>query len=415
MSSPSAEAAAALAQAQKEGQAVILWTVGMFCIFGWDYFMNLPKEIKYIWKRQITFPSILYIANRYYGLLQFAVCIWLLTTPITNAVSVDTCNRIFRWQPVGALISTLLSQLIMGHRVFALYGQSFAIIGILGVVMAAEFAVHAYTLTNVFPAQSPAPGVVIPCIAIGPTNWLVAFWAIPLLFDSITFTLTLYKSIQHWRNEVKSATLSLLFRDGLVYFAAIFSMNLINVVLFVTQDETLQAINLPATLMLNIIMSCRLILNLRKPRNILPSNNSDSSKRAPLWKAPQVVVVTGTGAQGRAVSQAFHNSGLWQVRVLTRNPDGKVATDFKSRGMEVVKANFEDKASLLRAFEGAYAVFSVTIPPWHKNYTNTLEECDQGKLQADAAKESNVQLFLFSTLPYVGPDYMGMGGVELYD
>ncbi|KAG6884974.1 hypothetical protein C0993_006857 [Termitomyces sp. T159_Od127] len=44
-----------------------------------------------------------------------------------------------------------------------------------------------------------------------------------------------------------------------------------------------------------------------------------------------------------------------------------------------------------------------------------MGEYDQGVLQADAAKESNVQLFLFSTLPYVGPEYMGLGGVELYD
>ncbi|KAG6823386.1 hypothetical protein H0H92_010419, partial [Tricholoma furcatifolium] len=106
-------------------------------------------------------------------------------------------------------------------------------------------------------------------------------------------------------------------------------------------------------------------------------------------------VVTGTGAQGRAVSRAFHNSGEWHVWVLTRDPDGKVATEFRDQGMEIV--------------------YSVTIPPWHQSYTNKLGEYAQGVLQADAAKESNVQLFLFSTLPYVGPDYMGLNGVELYD
>ncbi|KNZ76023.1 NmrA-like family domain-containing protein 1 [Termitomyces sp. J132] len=83
--------------------------------------------------------------------------------------------------------------------------------------------------------------------------------------------------------------------------------------------------------------------------------------------------------------------------------------------MDIVQANFEDKTSLLRAFKGVYAVFSVTIPPWHKLYMHTMSEYDQGVLQADAAKESGVQLFLFSTLPYVGPGYMGLGGVELYD
>ncbi|KAF5388050.1 hypothetical protein D9615_000702 [Tricholomella constricta] len=260
---PSPEQLAALAKGEKEGQAVVLWTVGMFCIFGWDYFMNLPKEIERIWKKNFSYISGLYVLNRYYGLIQFAVCIVLITTPITNAISVDACQKIFLWQPVGALISTFLSQAIMGSRVYALYGRSNIILGILGAIVLAEFIVHAYTMTLVFPAPSPAPGVVLPCVAIGPTNWLITFWVVPLVFDTVTFSMTLYKSIEHWRNQVVSSTLAMLFRDGLVYFAAIFSMNLINVILFVTQSPTLQAVNLPATLMLNIIMSCKLVLNLQ--------------------------------------------------------------------------------------------------------------------------------------------------------
>lgn len=44
-----------------------------------------------------------------------------------------------------------------------------------------------------------------------------------------------------------------------------------------------------------------------------------------------------------------------------------------------------------------------------------MPEYDQGVLQADVAKETGVKFILWSTLPYVGPDFMGLGGVELYD
>ncbi|RDB20004.1 hypothetical protein Hypma_012883 [Hypsizygus marmoreus] len=255
--------AAELAKGQKDGEAVVLWTVGMFCIFGWDYFMNLPKEIERIWKRNLSFISVLYVANRYYGLLEFSMVIVLITTPITNAFSVERCKNVFLWQPVGALISTFLSQAIMGSRVYALYGKSMIIAGLLGLIILPELIIHAYTLTMVFPAPSPGPGILIPCVAIGPTRWLVGFWTMPLVYDTVTFILTLYKTIEYWRQRIDSPILTLLFRDGLAYFAAIFTMNLVNVVLFVTQNTTLQAINLPATLMLNILMSCRLVLNLR--------------------------------------------------------------------------------------------------------------------------------------------------------
>ncbi|KAF8239044.1 hypothetical protein L208DRAFT_176797 [Tricholoma matsutake] len=278
--------AAELAKGQKEGQAIIIWTVGMFCIFGWDYFMSLPAEIERIWRRKFTYVSVLYLLNRYYGLLEFAMVVPLMTTPITNLFSIEACSKIYRWEPVGALITTVLSQAIMGSRVYAMYGKSWVVAGILGTIMSAEFGVQAYTLTVVFPAPSPAPGIPVPCVAVGPKKYLVAFWAIPLLFDTVTFLLTFYKSYTFWKAESKSPTISVLFRDGLVYFAAIFSMNLINVILFVTQDTTLQAVNLPATLMLNIIMSCRLVLNLRAPQSVYKISDNPSGVKLPMYQQP---------------------------------------------------------------------------------------------------------------------------------
>lgn len=263
---PTDPAAAAAAQhemevAQKQGQAIVIWTVGMFCIMSWEWLACLPKEVNRIWKRKFTYISYLYLANRYYGLVQFALVIPLLVDAFTPA----QCLQIFRWQPVGAMLTTLLCQFILGARVYALYSQSIIVLGLLGTVYLAEFGIMAFTLTLVFPAPAPAPGVAVPCVAIGPTKWLITFWAMPLAFDTLTFLLTAYKSFTYWRMEVSTPMLTILFRDGLIYFSAIFGMNLLNVILFTTMPPTLQAINLPATAMLGIVMSCRLVLNVRGP------------------------------------------------------------------------------------------------------------------------------------------------------
>lgn len=261
---PAAAAAAQheMAVAQTQAQAIVIWTVGMFCIMGWEWLSCLPKEIARIWKRKFTYTSYLYLANRYYGLVQFAFVIPLLT----DALSPAQCLKIFRWQPVGAMITTLLCQFILGARVYVLYSYSYTVMVLLGLIWIAEFGFMAATMTKVFPAPSPAPGVPVPCVAIGPEAWLISFWALPLAYDSITFLLTAYKSWSFWRLEVKTPMLTVLFRDGLVYFTAIFVMNLLNVVLFTTMPPTLQAINLPATAMLGIVMSSRLILNIRNPQ-----------------------------------------------------------------------------------------------------------------------------------------------------
>lgn len=269
----------------QQGQAVMIWTVGMFCIFGWDYLMNLPTEIKRIWRNKFTYYSVLYLLNRYFGLLQFALEASLITTPITNAFSVDICKRIFRWEPVGALITTLLSQGIMLGRVCTMYGRSLVIAGILGTVMLAEFGFQAYTLTVVSPMPA-LPGVLVPCTPHGRRKYLdfPGFWTIPLFFDTMTFLLTFHKVYVFYKAERGSPMVSVSFRDGLAYFAAIFCMNLINVALFVTQDATLRVINFPPTLMLNVIMTCRLVLNHLAPQSVYtPYSDNPSGPKLPLF------------------------------------------------------------------------------------------------------------------------------------
>lgn len=50
----------------------------------------------------------------------------------------------------------------------------------------------------------------------------------------------------------------------------------------------------------------------------------------------------------------------WRVRGVTRNASSASAKKLRSRGVEVVSANFEDVASLAAAFQGANAIFAVT-------------------------------------------------------
>ncbi|MFE1906713.1 NmrA/HSCARG family protein [Streptomyces gardneri] len=71
-----------------------------------------------------------------------------------------------------------------------------------------------------------------------------------------------------------------------------------------------------------------------------------------------VVVVGATGLQGRAVTQNLLRDG-WQVRAVTRDPDGTQALALAQAGAEVVRARMEDVDSLTAAAQGAWGLFSV--------------------------------------------------------
>ena len=73
----------------------------------------------------------------------------------------------------------------------------------------------------------------------------------------------------------------------------------------------------------------------------------------------RTILITGvTGHQGGAVAQALQGSGF-RLRGLTRKPESERAAALARHGVEVVKGDLDDEATLRRALAGAWGVFSV--------------------------------------------------------
>jgi uncharacterized protein YbjT (DUF2867 family) len=114
----------------------------------------------------------------------------------------------------------------------------------------------------------------------------------------------------------------------------------------------------------------------------------------------QILLITGaTGQQGGAAISYLHSKG-WYVRALTRDPESIKAKALAELGVEVVKGDLEDRASLDRALKYVYGVFSVTNF-WDGFPQHTLGyegEVRQGKNLANAAKAAGVKHYVFSSV-----------------
>ena len=69
---------------------------------------------------------------------------------------------------------------------------------------------------------------------------------------------------------------------------------------------------------------------------------------------PILTVVGATGAQGGSVVDAALKAGVYKVRAITRNTSSEKAKALAARGVEVVKADLNDLASLVGAFQVSY-------------------------------------------------------------
>jgi len=107
-----------------------------------------------------------------------------------------------------------------------------------------------------------------------------------------------------------------------------------------------------------------------------------------------VLVTGGTGSQGGATVTHLLAANKVQVRVLTRSLESPRAKRLAARGVELVKGDFDDAASLRTALTGVSAAYSVQ--QWTEKGGTAAEELN-GKRFADAVKASGSPHLVYSS------------------
>lgn len=107
----------------------------------------------------------------------------------------------------------------------------------------------------------------------------------------------------------------------------------------------------------------------------------------------RTILVTGaTGHQGGAALKHLRAHGF-PVRAVTRDPAKPAAASLAGHGTEVVKADLDDAASITRALDGVYGVYSVQ--DWQGGADI---EVRHGITLADCANRSGISHFVYSSV-----------------
>jgi uncharacterized protein YbjT (DUF2867 family) len=108
----------------------------------------------------------------------------------------------------------------------------------------------------------------------------------------------------------------------------------------------------------------------------------------------KTIVVSGvTGQQGGATVRALAGKGF-TLRGLTRNPDSDAAKAVAALGVELVKADLDDEASIRAALTGAWGAFGV-----QNTWTAGVEgEEAQGHRFAKIARETGVEHYVYTSV-----------------
>lgn len=112
-----------------------------------------------------------------------------------------------------------------------------------------------------------------------------------------------------------------------------------------------------------------------------------------MTKKLSVLVIGATGNQGGSVVKSLLQKG-YHIRTLTRKPDSSAAKRLTEQGVEVVKGDFSDSDSLLKAASGMDTVYAMTTP----FEAGPEAETQQGISIVDAVKKANVGHLIFGSV-----------------
>ncbi|PTB67747.1 NAD(P)-binding protein [Trichoderma citrinoviride] len=115
-------------------------------------------------------------------------------------------------------------------------------------------------------------------------------------------------------------------------------------------------------------------------------------------------VIGATGNQGSAFISVLLQKAEYHIRGVTRNPDSDASNALKENGIEMVRGDLTDEASLKSAFEGSHLIFGVTdfVPGYveHGGRKGQEIEANYGLNIARAAQATTaLEHFIWSTLP----------------
>ena len=108
----------------------------------------------------------------------------------------------------------------------------------------------------------------------------------------------------------------------------------------------------------------------------------------------RTILITGaTGKQGGAVIRALMGKGF-RLRAMTRTPDSAAALALAAAGVELVKGDLDDAASLKTALAGVWGTLAVQNT-WE---AGVEKEEEQGKRFATIAREAGVKHFVYQSV-----------------
>ncbi|TDL21281.1 hypothetical protein BD410DRAFT_829236 [Rickenella mellea] len=236
--------------------------VAAISILVWDYFVLLPDEVSLIWPARRSVTKCLFFVNRYLAFVDQPMAIYV----ILFADDAKVCANAFQALGYISTVGIQVAQWALVLRTYAVWGSKqskpfyvlFAIY--LCTFVMAYWALHRY-FSGVKSTGVPAPGMTGCTLLFENRDAWISFVLI-ITVESTLFGLLAYKAVQYFRIG-GSSLMTVMYHDGLLYFACILVTSITNLVVLIVAPAELSPFLIPLQRVLHSVQCSRILLGIR--------------------------------------------------------------------------------------------------------------------------------------------------------
>ncbi|KAH8107813.1 hypothetical protein BXZ70DRAFT_13294 [Cristinia sonorae] len=229
----------------------------------YDMFIHMGDEVELIWKSRNTWVKWIYIYVRHYSIL--VVGLLLIHGNSRVPFTHQSCINWLIAESVFSNSIVSVTELVLLIRLFAIYGKSKLILGVLSIASLAEMIT--VTIATVKSFNGAEVSLELGCVLLYVPPILTAGWAASLAFQTLIFALTVGRWLTHLMVTKQLGRQSIMFvfmRDGGWAYGLMLIVCLVNLLTFRLKSSPLSTVAFRWVMAVASFSGSHVLLNLRR-------------------------------------------------------------------------------------------------------------------------------------------------------
>jgi len=236
----------------------------------WEYIVTLSSEITLVWPSRWGLLKILFILTRY---LPFVDVPGILYTRLKPSITVGECSNAFKFTGWLMVFGIVIAEVILVVRTWAIWGRTrfmaICLASVFTLCVVPVIYIESVYLDSVSFTPIPSSG----CFVSQGSTLIGIDFIIIITFESFVLVLTLIKGVKHYRHFGVHGCLSVLYRDGILFFVYLLGISVINLAVAVVAPSDLANGLVTLQRVIHATVSARVLINLREAHSTEETSN----------------------------------------------------------------------------------------------------------------------------------------------